>query len=163
MKHFLSIVLLSSMALATPVIFAEEQPATQDQQIHHPDEKKTDAKTTTKAVTPDSGQKTDLQMAAMMSMHNKMMNAKTPEERNALMAEHMKVMQDSMSMMNSMSKDAKGMMSGMMMGGQGKETSGMMSGMPDMMQQQQMMEKRMDMMQMMMQMMMDRLPAEPKK
>ena len=46
------------------------------------------------------------QMKAMHDMHDKMMAAKTPEERNALMAEHMKVMQEGMSMMNRMGPGA---------------------------------------------------------
>jgi hypothetical protein len=76
-----------------------------------------------------------------------MMNAKTPEERNALMADHMKTMQGGMSMMGGM-------------GGEGKDR--MKGGMPsDMGTRQQMMEKRMDMMEAMMQMMMDRMPASP--
>ena len=82
----------------------------------------------------------DSQMKSMREMHNQMMAAKTPEERNALMAEHMKTMQDGMSMMNGMS-------------------SGGMSGMAkDMAMRHQMLEKHMEMMQSMMQMMMDRLP-----
>ena len=85
----------------------------------------------------------DSQMKSMQEMHNKMMAAKTPEERNALMTEHMKTMQDGMTMMNGMSS---GGMSGM-------------SDMPkDMATRHQMMEKHMEMMQSMMQMMMDRLP-----
>ena len=92
---------------------------------------------------PDQMARMDAQMKTMRNMHEKMMNAKTPEERNKLMAEHMKAMQDGMAMMGGM----KGM--------QG------MTG--DMGARQQMMEKRMDMMQSMMQMMMDRLPAEPAK
>lgn len=35
-------------------------------------------------------------------MHDKMMAAKTPEERSALMAEHMKTMRESMGMMKGM-------------------------------------------------------------
>ena len=90
----------------------------------------------------------DSQMKSMQEMHNKMMAAKTPDERNALTAEHMKTMQDGMTMMNGMSP---GGMSGM-------------SGMPkDMVTRQQMMEKHMEMMQSMMQMMMDRLPPVPAK
>jgi hypothetical protein len=90
----------------------------------------------------------DSQMNSMQEMHNKMMAAKTPEERSALTAEHMKTMQDGMTMMNGMSP---GGMSGM-------------SGMPkDMVTRQQMMEKHMEMMQSMMQMMMDRLPPVPAK
>ena len=87
-------------------------------------------------------------MKAMREMHDKMMKAKTPEERQALMAEHMKTMQDGMQMM-------KGMGGGMgAMGGMDAK------GMPaDLAQRQRMMEARMDMMQMMMDMMMQRMPA----
>lgn len=80
----------------------------------------------------------DKHMKSMQAMHEKMMAAKTPEERQALMAEHMKMMQEGMSMMKGM----KGQ------GGMGS----------DMANRQQMIEKRMDMMESMMQMMMDRMP-----
>ena len=84
----------------------------------------------------------DTQMKTMQAMHDKMMAAKTPEERNALMAEHMKTMQDGMKTMEGMSG---------------------MDGMKDMPAHHQMMEKRMEMMQTMMKMMMDRMPAAPAK
>jgi hypothetical protein len=87
----------------------------------------------------------DGQMKTMQEMHDKMMTAKTPEERNALMAEHMKTMQDGMAMMNGTSP-------GGMAGMQGDAAT-----------RNQMMEKRMEMMESMMQMMMDRLPAAPAK
>lgn len=78
----------------------------------------------------------DAQMKSMRKMHDKMMGAATPAERQALMAEHMKVMQDGMAMMGQMKNGAAGMpMTPEMMG------------------------KRMDMMEMMMQMMMDREAA----
>jgi len=64
------------------------------------------------------------------------MAATSPEERQALMADHMKAMQDGMAMMGRM---------------QGGSMGGGMSG-----SQHGMMERRMDMMQMMMQMMMER-------
>ena len=85
------------------------------------------------------------QMKAMGEMHDSMMAAKTPEERSALMAVHMKTMQEGMAMMNGMSS-----------GGMGAMKS-------DPAARQQMMEKHMEMMQSMMQMMMDRLPAVPGK
>ena len=93
--------------------------------------------------------KMEAQMKTMQGMHEKMMNAKTPEERSKLMAEHMKAMQDGMAMMG----DMKGM--------QGMQGAPGMSG--DMGARQQMMEKRMEMMQTMMKMMMDRMPAVPAK
>jgi hypothetical protein len=86
----------------------------------------------------------DKHMEAMRDMHAKMMNAKTPEARNALMADHMKTMKDGMSMMGNMGMD-----------GMGKNTKSP----KDMATRQMMLEKRMDMMQGMMQMMMDGMPA----
>lgn len=44
----------------------------------------------------------DKHMKAMQAMHEKLANAKTPAEREALMAEHMKLMQEGMSMMQMM-------------------------------------------------------------
>lgn len=92
-------------------------------------------------------------MQAMQAMRDKMMNAKTPAERQALMNEHMKAMQEGMAMMKGM----KGM------GGMhGKEGMPGMSGMKeipmDMAKRHQMMEMRMDMMQAMMEMMIQRMP-----
>jgi hypothetical protein len=101
---------------------------------------------------PDHMAKMDAQMKTMQGMHEKMMSAKTPEERSKLMAEHMKAMQDGMAMMEGMSgagmkgmKDMQGMQG--MQGGMGTH--------------HEMMEKRMEMMQTMMKMMMDRMPATP--
>lgn len=97
----------------------------------------------------------DEHMKAMRSMHDRMTRAKTPEERNALMAEHHKLMQDGMGMMGGMGPGGMGGMGGMMgnMQGSGGDPAA----------RQQMMEKRMEMMQSMMQMMMDRLPPVPAK
>ena len=93
-------------------------------------------------------------MKAMREMHDKMMNAKTPAERQALMADHMKTMQDGMDVMKGMGG----------MGGMGAMGAGMGDGkgMPaEMAKRHQMMEGRMEMMQMMMEMMMQRLPNPP--
>ena len=99
--------------------------------------------------TPDHMARMDAQMKTMQGMHDKMVAAKTPEERSKLMAEHMKTMQDGMKMMDGMSGAGMGDMKGM----QG------MTG--EMGARHQMMEKRMEMMQTMMKMMMDRMPAAP--
>ena len=89
------------------------------------------------------------QMKAMQQMHEQMVAAKTPDERNALMAEHMKLMQSGMNMMGGM-------------GGMGGMGAGAANGKPaDMAARQGMLEQRMDMMQSMMQMMMDRMPSTP--
>ncbi len=93
--------------------------------------------------------KMDTQTKAMRQMHDKVMAAKTPEERNALMVEHMKTMQDGMAMMNGGAPGAMGSKKGGMKG--------------DMTMHHQMMEKRMEMMAASIQMMMDRLPAVPEK
>lgn len=82
----------------------------------------------------------DKHMKTMQAMHDKMASAKTQAEREALMAEHMKLMQEGMSMMGGMAP--------------GKAPANTAA-------RQQMMEKRMDMMQSMMQMMMDRMPMSP--
>ncbi|MFZ2294852.1 MAG: hypothetical protein WB542_09150 [Polaromonas sp.] len=100
---------------------------------------------------PDYMGRMDAQMKIMQGMHEKMMNARNPEERSKLMAEHMKAMQDGMAMMDGMSGAGMGGLKGM----QG------MAG--DMGTRQQMMEKRMEMMQTMMKMMMDRMPVTPTK
>ncbi len=96
-------------------------------------------------------------MKTLQAMHDKMMNAKTPAERQALMAEHMKAMQEGMESMRGM-KGMGGM--GGMGGMKGMGMGGMGQGMPaDPAQRQQMMEMRMDMMQTMMEMMMQRMPG----
>jgi hypothetical protein len=88
----------------------------------------------------------DMQMKAMQEMHEKMMATRTPEERQALMSEHRKAMQDGMAMM------------GQMHGGGARPGAGMGGGMS---MTPQMMGKRMDMMETMMQMMMDHEAASP--
>jgi hypothetical protein len=98
-----------------------------DHAAHHPSGGSASASAAPKA--PTRGQ-IDMQMKAMQETHEKMMAAKTPEERQAIMAEHMKSMQDGMAMM------------GQMKGGMAASTA--------------MMGKRMDMMETMMQMMVDR-------
>jgi hypothetical protein len=80
----------------------------------------------------------DTHMKMMRETHDKMMQAKSPQERDALMVMRMKQMQEGMAMMGGM-------------------------GTGDMDARQQMMEKRMEMMQSMMQMMMDRMPQASSK
>ncbi len=83
----------------------------------------------------------------MQALHETMIAAKAPAERQALMAEHMGLMQDGMAMMMSM-----GGMSGMSskQGAKGMDA--------DLGARQQMMEKRMHMMGSMVQMM-GRMPS----
>ncbi|MEJ5989076.1 hypothetical protein WG902_03680 [Ramlibacter sp. PS3R-8] len=89
--------------------------------------------------------KMDSQTDAMKAMHEKMVAAKTPEEKNALMSEHMKTMGAGMAMMKEM---PKGM-------GDMKSANGMA-------EHHVMMEKRMAMMAAAMDMMSDRLPQPAK-
>ena len=119
---------------------------------HHPADSTAAAKAT--PGSPDMA-RMDTQMQAMQAMHDKMMAASTPDARNALMAEHMKTMQDGMAMMKGMG--GKGM------GGMGMTGADPKAKPADMAQRQRMMEQRMDMMQTMMEMMVDRLPPSPAK
>lgn len=87
----------------------------------------------------------------MKAMHHKMMGARTPAERQALMDEHMKAMHEGMSTMKGM-----GGMGGM--GGK-PDASGPKPAPMDMARHHQMMERRMEMMQTMMDMMLQRMPG----
>lgn len=133
MKFLHTLIIAAAVAVISTGIHAADA---EDHSQHHPES--SSAKAVAKPASPKSKEqamKMDEHMSAMRNMHEKMMNTKTPEERKALMAEHMKTMQKGMSMMNSM------------MGGEaaGKKTS------------REMMQKQMDMMQMMTEMMKDRM------
>lgn len=150
---------LRSLSLAAVIsssaLLAWAAPDTQDAQhsAHHASgasAASTASETKSGEAAPDMS-RVDAQMKSMGEMHEKMMAAKTPEERKALMAEHMKTMQDGMVMMNGMRPGASGM------GAKRDMKAGMKNTMAT---HHQMMEKRMDMMQSMMQMTMDRMPVE---
>jgi hypothetical protein len=129
-----SVVLITTFAMAADPASTQSSTANADEHAkHHP-------AVAASAPTP-AGAPTQDRMKAMREMRDKMMNAKTPEERQVLMADHMKAMQDGMQMMKGMG---------------GMDTKGMPA---DMAQRQRVMEGRMDMMQMMMDMMMQRMPA----
>lgn len=144
------VVLATALTFVGSAAWAAKQ---DDHKAHHPEAAASSSKapktTAGNAVAKESMAKMDGQMKAMREMHQRMMNAKTPEEHNALMAEHMKTMQDGMSMMGDTGGQSQGQMKGSMPA--------------DMATRHQMMEKRMEMMESMMQMMMDRLPASPAK
>ena len=91
----------------------------------------------------------DEHMKKMQALHDKMMSAGTPEERQKVMDEQRKELQSGMAMMNQM------MPGGGMMGSTGGGMMGQKGKPADATSQMQMMQKRMDMMQMMMQTMMD--------
>ena len=141
----------SALAQTTPTA-----PADQDHAAHHPADASAAAlsappakagpkgasKSSKSAARPSTAQMTAM-MKSMQEVHDKMMAAKTPDERQALMNEHMKTMQDGMSMLSQMhgGKGTMGPGAGIGMGkGMGPDD----------------ISKRMDMMEMMMQMMMDR-------
>ncbi len=151
-RTFISIAVLSSAAMATPTWAAADD----QHDSHHPAPATTTQVAQAQPGNPGMGMRAGAtapgyadQMKAMQQMHEKMMAAKTPDERNALMAEQMKLMQNGMNMMGGM-------------GGMGGMGAGAAAGKPaDMAARQGMMEQRMDMMQSMMQMMMDRMQSVP--
>jgi hypothetical protein len=100
-------------------------------------------------------------LSVMQKQLERLGKAKTAEERQKLMDDHMKTMQENMGM-------TKGMQSGMMdcpmmQGGMGMKGQGKVSPDDMMSKRMEMMEKRMDMMQMMMQGRMGMPSAEPAK
>jgi len=99
------------------------------------------------------GMMDEKQMAQMQEQMDRIRKTKDPKERQKLMDEHMRSMNEEMTMMRGM---GGGMMMGMMGGKPGSMGPGMMGGGQGMdpKQRQDMMEKRMDMMQMMMEQMM---------
>lgn len=136
---------LIGLCVATASMGAFAQTA-QEHQAHHPAGAASAAvpvkKAPVTAMGTDKMAAMDQHMKSMQAMHEKMMSAPSPEARQALMAEHMKTMQEGMTMMKQMGdKGMKGNMAS----------------------RQQMMEKRMDMMESMMQMMMDSMPPAPAK
>src|ERR1035437_4086447 len=149
MSHLRHTVLSIALATAALTSWAQTTPEQAQHQAHVLATQQLSAPTSDLAGPPGGAGKMaamDNKMKTMQEMHEKMMNAKTPEEKKALMAEHMKTMQDGMAMMS-------------MMGGAGM--AGMQGKKPmpgNMKQRQLMMEKRMEMMETMMQMMMDRMP-----
>ena len=92
----------------------------------------------------------DEHMRKMQTLHDKLMGATTPEERQKAMEEQRKEMQSGMAMMNHQM-----MPGGAMTGDMGRGMMGPQGEPADANAKMQMMQKRMDMMQMMMQTMMD--------
>lgn len=137
----------ATIALASAAVWAQPAVPDQDHAAHHPERaaasaagKGTAARQGAKAAPKPAAaasaptrEQMDAMMKSMQEMHDRMMSARSAEDRAALMPEHTKTMQDGMAMM------------GRMQDGSGPARSmGSMS-----------MDRRMDMMQMMMQMMMD--------
>ena len=135
-----------AIAIGTALLFASGAPFAQDAKApaSSPSATATQPRSSTNMGSP-MGQM-DEHMKTMQALHNRMMSATTPEERQKVMDEQRKEMQGSMSMMNQMMQGGTMMGTGAM-GQKGKPA--------DAGAQMQMMQKRMDMMQMMMQTMMD--------
>jgi hypothetical protein len=95
----------------------------------------------------------DAHMKRMQALHEQRASATTPEDRQRLIDDQRREMQQGMAMMQAMPHG------GSMMGGAGMGTMGQKGTPADQKTQMQMMEKRMDMMQTMMQVMMDQLDA----
>jgi len=146
MSALRTFIALSGTALITAIAMAAQPaspPKAADEHAgHHP----ADA-ASAPAPAPAANQD---RMKAMHEMHDKMMNAKTAQERQALMTDHMKAMQGGMQMMKGMGAKPMAGMSGM---GDSKAAPANMA------QRQQLMESRMDTLQLMMEMMMQRMPA----
>lgn len=144
--------LTTLLAVATLSIFAASAPAAEPpahSHEHPPGKAAPKGSASNAAKEKMAGM--DGQMKQMKAMHEKMMAGKTPEERRAMMAEHMKSMHAGMAMMDG----TAGGMSGMGMSKGAAPGAGM---------SHEMMEKRVDMMQQMMKMMMERMAAlEPAK
>ncbi len=106
---------------------------------------------TAESMSPAHAAAMQPRMKAMHEAHHKMANAKTQAERQALMAEHMKAMNDGMAMMKEMhgKKDMAGM------GGMGEGSAKQ----AEMAKHHQMMTDYSAMMQLMMDMMAQRMAA----
>ena len=164
MKIIRSIAVMSFCTFVGSAVWAADQ---DDHKAHHSDvatssnaaqndrnAAKTDSKTVLvnkprahESMAQESMDKMDNEMKAMQEMHEKIMNAKNPEERKALMAEHLKAMQSGMMMMSDTSK-----MCSM------EKSDAMLHS--EMITEHKMMEKRMQMMEAMMQMIVDRINGE---
>lgn len=164
MKNLAMTTLVAALAFGSPAFAVD---------AHHPETAASAAKTVpAKPAVKNPAQtvqKMQDNVKKMQPQLDRIAKAKTDEERQKAMAEHMSTMQENMMMARGMQADTMGcpMMDEMGKGMMGKEMMGkggmgmMMGGAkaegaPDHMQQ---MEKRMDMMQDMMKMMMDRMPA----
>lgn len=139
------------------------------------------------ASTAEPATAVDKHLAAMRRMHEAMAAARTPQERQALMADQMKLMQEGMAMMGGAGSGGMGMTGpggsapgamgsggmgpgGMMGPGRATGPGAMMgpggAGAPaasaaDIAARQQWMAKHIEMMQAMMQLMVDRMQAQP--
>ena len=161
MKRTLPLFVFAAMAAA-----AMAQPAPDEHSGHHPDAIPSAAAVPAPKSASPAGDGFAEQMAQMQDMHRRLQGARTAAERQALMGEHMKLMQSGMEMMARMGRPAAASPpsagpapnAGNQMGGMGMG----MGGMGDMMGMHGTMERRMAMMEQMMQMMVDRAAVAPR-
>jgi len=154
-KNLRASILVALFSLAgTPLAFsAGPQPGSAEHDHSHG---QAAAATSQKPQNPPKAQRDaaiDAQIAHMRALHERLSRAKTPQERQALMAEQAKVMQDGMAMMRNMHA-AQGQGQGGMRGGMGMGQGDMSEHMG---MNHEMMVQHMDLMQEMMQMMVDRM------
>jgi hypothetical protein len=151
MSFIRTVIALSGAALINAgAIAAQPSPSTKAEADEHAGHHPANAASAPSPTAPHARAAQQDLMKTMQDMHDKMMNAKTAQERQALMADHMKAIQGGMQMMKGMGAKPMASMGGM---GDPKATPA------DMAQRQQLMESRMETMQLMMEMMMQRMPA----
>ena len=129
-----------SMSLAIALAAGAQnptRPAGLDHAAHHPPDAAAVA-----SAPADRMATVDAQMTRKPERHDKMVRAGTRQERQALMAEQMMLMQDGMAMMGGVGHGGMGGIGGMGL-------AGAASAPLDMAARQRMMEERMEMMQMM--------------
>ncbi|MES2676382.1 MAG: hypothetical protein V4660_19240 [Pseudomonadota bacterium] len=115
-----------------------------------------------RSMEQESMEKMDSHMKAMHEMHEKMMSAKTPEERKAHMTEHMQTMQGGMAMMNDIARMCSAQKMDMLATNPSGEKKSSMKcdTYCEMEARNNMLEKRMEIMEAMMQMLVDRVNSE---
>jgi hypothetical protein len=166
----------TSIFLSLAIGTAAAQVSQEDHSAHHPPGSPS---AQSAAPAPTAGDAYADQMDRMRDIHRRLQAATTPQERQALMAEQMKLMHAGMEMMSRMqgAGAGAGMPMGMGMAGaagsrpqsapatpQGPATGPAPGGQPaGMMAMHASMERRMALMEQMMQMMVDRETAMPRK
>lgn len=138
-------VLVAALSASAMAQSAPQAKSEQDHAAHHPakpgaTQPVKPAPKPADAASAATASPMDGMMKSMRAMHEKMRVAQSPEERQALMAEHMKLMQDGMGMM------------GQMRSAGGDKGPGM---------NHHAMHQRMEMMELMMQMLVDREALHP--
>ncbi len=138
-----------AIAIGTTLVLAAGMPLAQDAKAPASNPNATAAQSHSSMNMGSQMGQMDERMKTMQALHDRMMSATTPEERQKVMDEQRKEMQGGMVMMNQTTQG------GAMPGGMGASTMGQKGKPADANAQMQMMQKRMDMMQMMMQTMVD--------